>query len=227
MTIRKLLAAATPLALLAVTGCAAPFRADVARFQQLPVPQGQTFVVQAAMPRMQSGLEFRTYANLVSQRLAQQGYRPVEGRGDAQLVVTLDYGVDNGREKIVSRPDPFGYGGWGGFGWGGYGGLGYGRFGHGGFGYGGYRPFYYGWNDPFFGGYGGSTIDSYTYYTSHLEMTIARPDGQRVFEGRAKARSADDNLTQLVPNLVEAMFTNFPGRSGEEVRITIPPPRRG
>jgi hypothetical protein len=29
-----------------------------------------------------------------------------------------------------------------------------------------------------------------------------------------------------VPNLVEAMFTNFPGRSGETVRITVPPPAR-
>ncbi len=222
MSIRKLLAATAPLALLAVAGCAAPFRADVARFQQLPVPQGQTFVVQAAAPQMQSGLEFGTYANLVAQRLAGQGYRPVQGRADAQLVVTLDYGVDNGREKIVSRPDPFGYGG---FGYGGFGG----GFGYGGFGRFGYRPFYYGWNDPFFygGGFGGDRIESYTYYTSHLEMTIARTDGTRLFEGRAKARSADDNLTDLVPNLVEAMFTNFPGRSGEEVRITIPPPRRG
>ena len=28
----------------------------------------------------------------------------------------------------------------------------------------------------------------------------------------------------LVPNLVEAMFTGFPGRSGEDVLITVPPP---
>jgi hypothetical protein len=214
---RRLLAAAAPLTLLALGACATPFRADVARFQQLPVPQGQTFVVQPANPD-QSGLEFANYAGLVAQRLAQQGYRPVESRGDAQLVVSLDYGVDNGREKLVSRPDPYwGWGGWGGWGrgWGGYG-----RFG--------WRPFYYGWSDPFWGpGWGGSTVESYTYYTSFLEMRISRAsDGQRLFEGRARARSADDKLTELVPNLVEAMFTNFPGRSGETVRITVPPPAR-
>jgi len=28
----------------------------------------------------------------------------------------------------------------------------------------------------------------------------------------------------VVPNLIEAMFTGFPGRSGEEIRITVPPP---
>jgi len=29
-----------------------------------------------------------------------------------------------------------------------------------------------------------------------------------------------------VPNLVQAMFTGFPGNSGETVRITVPPPQR-
>ena len=69
------------------------------------------------------------------------------------------------------------------------------------------------------------TLASYTYYTSFLDMTISRTaDGQRLFEGKAKARSRDDSLPYLVPNLVEALFTGFPGRSGEEVRISVPPP---
>jgi hypothetical protein len=58
-------------------------------------------------------------------------------------------------------------------------------------------------------------------------MDIKRTaDGQSVFEGTAKARSRSDDLQALVPNLVEAMFTNFPGRSGETVKITVPPPPR-
>lgn len=225
--LKSLVATAAPVSLLMLGACAAPFNANVTRFQQLPVPQGQTFVIQSSTPMRQDGLEFASYAGIVAQRLTQQGYRPVERRGDAQLVVSLDYGVDTGREKIVSRPDPF-YGfGYGGFGYGGFGYGGFGRFGgYRGFGY---SPFYYGWGgDPFFGGYGGTQIDSYTVYTSFLEMKISRAsDGQRVFEGRARARSANDNLTELVPNLVTAMFTNFPGRSGEEVRITIPPAKKG
>lgn len=222
--IRTLVSAAAPLSLLALGACATPFRADVARFQQLPAPAGQTFVVRPADPSMR-GLEFASYANLVAQRLAAQGYRPAEG-GNSELVVTIDYGVDNGREKIVTRYDPwaggFGWGGWGG-GWGGWGG--YGRYG---------RGFYSGWADPFWGpgwggGWGGGTsIDSYTYYTSYLDMRIARSaDGVALFEGHAKARSASDRLTELVPNLVTAMFSGFPGRSGEEIRITIPPAKRG
>jgi hypothetical protein len=225
--IKSLAKLAAPLALLALGACAAPFRADVSRFQALPVPAGQTFVVQAADTRNQGGLEFSQYAALVAQRLTAQGYRPVESPRDAALVVTIGYGVDQGKEKIVSRP---GFGGFGGLGYGGrygrYGGFGYpfgyGRFGYGGFGYPGYA---WGWNDPF---WGGTEIDSYTYFTSFLEMRISRTaDGQRLFEGRARARSRDDSLPHLVPNLVDAMFTGFPGNSGEDVRITIPPPQRG
>ena len=57
-------------------------------------------------------------------------------------------------------------------------------------------------------------------------MTITRSDGERLFEGRARAHSATDDLTRLVPDLIQAMFTNFPGNSGQDIRITVPP-RRG
>lgn len=210
---KKLFRLAAPAALLTLGACATPFRADVARFQAMPAPQGQSFVVQAADPRNTGGLEFSQYAALVTQRLATQGYRPAASPRDATFVVMLDYGVDDGKEKIVTRPG-LGYG--------------YGGFGRP-FGPWGYRSsFYYGWHDPFwYQPFGYPEIDSYTYYTSYLDMTISRTrDGQRLFEGKAKARSRTDSLPQLVPNLVEAMFTNFPGRSGEEVKITIPPPPR-
>jgi hypothetical protein len=57
-------------------------------------------------------------------------------------------------------------------------------------------------------------------------MDIRRAaDGQSLFEGLAQARSRSDDLPVLVPNLVEAMFTGFPGNSGETVRITVAPDR--
>lgn len=209
---KGLLTIATPLALLALGGCATPFSANVARFQAMPAPEGQSFVIQAANQRDEGGLEFSQYAGLVAQRLAAQGYRAADNPAKATFVVTLDYGVDNGHEKIVTTP---GFGGYGGFGWGRWGGWGWGGYG---------RGWYNGWGDPF---WGAPDVQSYTYYTSFLDMTINRTaDGQRLFEGKARARSRTDSLPVLVPNLVEAMFTNFPGRSGEEVRITIPQPDR-
>ncbi len=212
--IRKLLAAAAPLALLAASACAPSFEANVSRFQALPVPEGQSFVIVPTDPRNQGGLEFGQYSSLVSQRLAAYGYRPVDGAGKPDMVVKFDYGVDKGIQKTVSRPAPGGY--WG-PGWGGFGPYGR-RWG--------YRSsFYYGWDpfgyDPFFN----QEIDTYTVFTSYADMQIERTaDGKRLFEGKAKARSLDDALPKLVPNLVEAMFTNFPGQSGEEVKITVAPP---
>lgn len=209
---RMRLAAAAVL-LLGLAACAAPFRADVSRFQsELPAPAGQTFAVVADDPHMAGGIEFGQYAGLVERQLAAQGYTPVGDPGEAQLIVHFDYGVDEGRERIRSTGFSH-YPYWGPW-------YGYGRFGY----WGPYRggPWSYGWYDPWFDmGYG---VDSYTVYTSGIELKIDnRADGRRLFEGRAEAVSSSNKLQYLVPNLVEAMFTGFPGNSGETVRITIAP----
>jgi hypothetical protein len=207
---RTFLALTAPLALLLVGGCTEPFRADVTRFQRLPAPQDQSFFVVAADPNDVGGIEFSQYAALVAGRLTAQGYRPAASSSAATLLVSLGYGVDFGHEKVVTD---FGFGYGPGFG------LGTG------FGGGFRRGWYGGWGDPFWSQPGGEPdIHSYTYYISHLTMKIRNRDGAVLFEGRARARSLDDHLQALVPNLIDAMFTGFPGHSGEDIRITIPPP---
>jgi hypothetical protein len=213
---KKLLALAAPIAFLGLGACAAGLPTQVSRFQAMPAPQGQSFVVVPAEGG-KGGLEFAQYASLVGRHLSELGYREAPSREAATFVVELDYGVDDGRQRVVSRPDPFPPMGWG---------YGFRRPYYSRFGYGGrYRsPFYYGWDDPFWYG-GGDRIESYTVYTSHLDMDIRGRGGESLFEGKAQARSTTDDLPDLVPNLVEAMFTGFPGRSGETVRITVPPRR--
>jgi hypothetical protein len=213
----RFLAALAPAALLTVAGCAAPFQAQVSRFQQMPAPQGQTFAVVADNPRLNDSLEFSQYANSVSQRLASYGYMQASSPASANLIVHLDYAVDKGREKIRSVPGPF---------------IGP-RFGYA-YGWGPYRPYWgfgrrawvYGFDDPFLYGSSYDEVESYTVYNSELTMRIDGKGGERVFEGTAKAMSSDNDLTTLVPNLIEAMFTGFPGNSGQTVRITVAPPER-
>ncbi len=217
----KLIAA---FAVLALSACATPFQASVSRFQAMPAAQGQTYTIRADNPRLDGGLEFQNYANLVAQRLNAFGYTRAADDKSANLVVSLDYGVDRGREKVRSVPGSgFGYRGFGYGGFGHYGGFGYGGFGRPYYGFG-RRAFMYGLYDPFlFDDF--NQVESYTVYSSQLDMKIARRgSGERVFEGSAKAMSMDDDLTTLVPNLIEAMFTGFPGNSGETVRITVAPP---
>lgn len=215
-------AAAVPLMLATLGGCAtAGFKSDVTRFtSQLPAPQGQTFAVVADDPALAGGLEFSQYSDLVSARMAQLGYTPAASPDDATLLVRFDYGVDQGREKVRTTgfyDDPF-YSPW-------YGYSPRSRF---------YRSRYYrsrfsgpwgfGFYDPWFGG---PDVVSYTVYNSDIELKIDnRATGERLFEGKAEALSTSNRLQYLVPNLVEAMFTDFPGNSGETLRISIAPEKK-
>ena len=220
---KKVLALAAPVALLALSACATGFPAQVQRFQAMPAPQGESFHVQAADPDKRGGLEFSQYADLVRRHLLAQGYNEAPSADRATMLVSLDYGVDQGRDRVTYYPSTFGPR-WG---------FGYSRFGYSPFysrfGYFGRHrsPFYWGWHDPFFGDPFHDDVRVHTVYTSYLDMDIRRTsDGQALFEGLAQARSRTDDLPELVPNLVEAMFTGFPGNSGETVRITVGPERR-
>lgn len=222
-------AAVVSLMLAALAACATPFKANVQRFNaQLPAPQGQTFAVVAEDKAMAGGLEFSQYASLVSARMQALGYVLAADPAQADMVVRFDYGVDKGRDKLrqTGYADPF-WSPWYGFGrrgyWGGY-----------------YRPYRsyssyrsyspyrsfgawgYGWNDSFFD----SGYDSYTVYISGVSLKIDQKGGKRLFEGRAEAASSSNRLQYLVPNLVEAMFTDFPGNNGETVRISVAPEKK-
>ena len=228
---------AAPLLLAGLAACATPFNADVKRFSSaMPAPSGQTFAVVAEDPRDSGGLEFSQYADLVAAQMSRLGYVRSDP-SQAAMIVRLNYGVDQGRDRVRSTGfggDPF-FSPWygsrfgGGFGYnrfGGFGGYGGGGFGNRGY----YSPYYsrglwgYGWQDPFFFGSGYGDVDVVTIYTSELDLKIdSKADGRRLFEGKAQAASRSDRLGYLVPNLVEAVFTDFPGRSGETLRISIAP----
>lgn len=217
---------------LTLSACATGFPTKVSRFQAMPAPQGQSFVVVPMDARNIGGLEFSRYAEMVAQAMQAQGYVRAASIDQASMVVRVGYGVDQGRTEIVR--DPFSYGRFGlygpyggGFGYGGYGGFGrhpyYSRYGR----YGARSAFFYGWDDPYWYSPFGDNLRSYTSYRSQLDVDIRRKvDNASLFEGKAQARSTTDNLGRLVPNLIEAMFTGFPGRSGETVKITVPPERR-
>jgi hypothetical protein len=199
----------------ALAACTTPFKADVSRFSaQLPAPQGQTFAIVPEDEGMRGGLEFSLYADQVAAEMAQLGYSRAATPQAADLLVTFDYGVDNGRERVRTTPGAGGFGAFGPWGrWGGWGGWG------GGFGGGGFGGWGFGFNDPFFGG---PNVRSYTIYTGGIDLRIDRVStGERLFEGRAESVSRTNRLQTIVPNLVDAIFTDFPGNSGETLRITI------
>lgn len=211
MRIRNFAAAiALGAAALSLSACATSLNTRVTRYQAMPAPQGQTFFVVPEGPMAaQGGLEFQRYAGIVAQQMQARGYTPAPSPQSASMLVQLGYDIDKGQVRYVEDPfyrshfyDPF------------YGPFFYPRFGYGRFGY------YYGWDDPFW--YGGG-VDSYVEYHSELDMHIrAKSTNQPLFDGRAQARSETNRPDVVVPALVEAMFTGFPGQNGETVKITIP-----
>lgn len=217
---------ALPFALLTVSACAPTFNAKVNRFQMMPAPQGQTFAIVAADAKLSDSLEFSQYASLIGGKLSALGYQAAPVGTSPSMVVTVDYGVDQGKEKLRTAPGSgFGYGFGPSFGYfdpwyrpRGYWPSAY-RYGH--------YNYVSGFYDPFLFGSGYEEVENYTVFTSGLDMKIdSKAEGKRVFEGKAQAMSLNDNLTYLVPNLVEAMFTGFPGNSGETIKITVAAPKR-
>jgi hypothetical protein len=213
MRIRRFAAAAMlGIAGLGLSACAQSLRTQVTRYQAMPGPQGQTFIVVPgegmAAP---GGLEFQRYAGLVAQQLQARGYQPAAGGQGASMIVQLGYSVDHGQTRIVDYP----YG---------YSGFGPGRFGFARFGF--HRsPFFWGWDDPF---WYGPNIDSYVEYHGEADLHIrAAGTNQALFDGRAQARSQTNRLDVLVPDLLEALFTGFPGQNGEVVKITVPARKGG
>ena len=233
---RKLAAAALIGAAVALSGCATGLPTKVTRYSAMPIPQGQSFYVVPG-EGIQPGLEFGRYASLVARQMEAKGYRWAGAPQNADMLVELTYDVDDGTREYSVDPlyrararnayfrgyyDPF-YDRY-------FGRPYWSRFGY----YGARSPFYWGWDDPFwyaspYSGFGfDDPIREYTVYHSALDVDIMRrADQAPLFEGKAQARSQTDELGVLVPNLIEAMFTNFPGRNGETVKITVPARKRG
>ena len=201
------------LALGLLAACAQPFEARVQSFQSMPPERGKTFVVKPAVEAKTGSLEFAAYAGLVATELQKLGFQQAASPEQADLKVLVDFGAGPGRERVATRPGVGGaWGGWGGaWGWGGRGWYG--------------RP--WGFYDPFWGpGWGGAwgpEVYSFTVYPAFVEVDIIRTaDNASLFEGRAETTTRVNDLPSTLPNLVTALFTDFPGASARSTTVKVP-----
>ena len=198
------------VAAVALAACVSPkyVTSDVTRFHTLPnAPSGQTFVIATTNPEQGQSLAFRKHADDVTAKLTGLGLRPASGgNASADYVVTLNYDVRGPTPDIESR------------GWGGGFGFGYG-FHHGPWGFG-------GWGEP---GWEHRT-DTRQLFLRRVEIDIYRgstydtPKKDRVFEGRASSLGQTGQLEAVMPYILDALFKDFPGRSGESRRVSIEVP---
>ena len=180
-----------------LAGCAQKFTADVTRFHELAAPSGETFAV-VPNAEQQGGLAFQEYAGLVRAELERLGFTPATSQDTADYLVRMDYGTTAGREVQEDRSRVsvgVGVGG---------GGRSSTRVGVG----------------ANIGLGGGSERASVAIRNLSLTMT-RQSDGQRVFEGHVTSEGRISNLSDVMPYLVDAMFTDFPGESGTTQTVKI------
>ena len=182
-----------------VWACTPTLRGDVVSFHEGPLPMGETIRVEAVDPANRQSLEFREYARQVSEQLRNVGYLPVGAGEDAQLIAQLDYGVETGPMNVrLERDGPYAY----------YH-FSYGRF---------RDPFYFGvlnrWEPE---------VRSTPSFIRSLSMVIVRNEtnGERLFEARVESIGAQRQLPEVMPYLITALFSNFPGESGVTKVVTI------
>lgn len=199
------------LALLAslfvLNACATPgFQAEVTRFHTLPTPAGETLLIEP-LDDQEAGIEFGAYASLIGERLGALGYIPARGSGG-------NGGSGDGEPRIIAK-------------------IGYDvvevaplkKNGSGlrvGLGVGGGGRHVGGGLGTSFDLSGGPKPE----YMRRLTLVMTdRETGQRLFEGHVESRGRTGDLALVMPSLVDAMFTGFPGQSGTTIRVKLNAPR--
>jgi len=192
--------------LLLMAACASKFQADVSRFHRLEKPSGQTIRIEPLDERKMGSLEFQTYASMIAPELDRLGFNVVGPNEDSQLIAKIDYEVADGNTVVRSYPDYFpGY-------------------------YGFYRPWYSPWYDygPYGYGYRGTDVRSYIVYPRRLDLQIVRGDlkpmdpNYMLYEGHATSQGTNNRLPEVMPLLIQALFSDFPGDSGSTDEVSIP-----
>jgi hypothetical protein len=55
-----------------------------------------------------------------------------------------------------------------------------------------------------------------------VQLATSREPQKKVYEGRLKSQGSCGNLAALMPSFIQAIFSNFPGKSGQTERRDIP-----
>ena len=194
-----------------IGACTTPIKTEVTRFHMLPAPQGESFIVVSKYEGMEGSLELQTYARIVSDYLRAEGFVPA-GQGQPDLIVKIGFGISQPVEQRRRSTAHYPF---------------YGSF----YAFGGHPYFPYGYYGPhryphsrFAYGFGYSSYDySYLVYERRFEMTIERSSGQVLYEGQASSVGRNKVLPEVMPFLVQAMFTEFPGQSGVTTSVSIKP----
>ena len=193
----------------ALAGCATGpqlIRTQVTTFNDwTTLPSEKTYVFSRTL-EFQNSLELRSYEDMVRDELTLRGFRLANDPSRAQLAVTLRPSISTTQVRVRDPwpVDPF----WRPYGWYGWRGL--------------------GWYDPYWAfppAYSDYTVDV---FRRRLELDIDSKTvtGRRYYEGRVESTGETDSLGAVMPYLIRALFSDFPGNNGQTRRVDVPMDRR-
>lgn len=183
---------------LALTACTSVMRSDVATFHDITAPGGERVMLVPIAEDKKDSLEFRQYASVLASHLQNYGYKET-GDKEPQLIAGFDVTINDGREKIETRPSnlgPYWHSRWA-----------WGSYWH-------YDPFRH--DDLFH-----ERLVAKTVYNVVLTLELRKPDGTKIFEGRAESEVRTKAVPEVVPHLANALFESFPGESGKTRRVVV------
>ena len=192
-----------------LAACASPkyVVSDITRHHSLPsAPSGESFSIVALDDEQEESLAFDAYSDLIAKRLSGLGLKTFgDESATPDLIVTLKWSVEGPSPDVKSRNSGFGFG---------YG-FGYGP-----------SHFGYGFGSPY-----ENRIATRQMYTRRVDLvfydglTYNTENPERVFEGSAVSTGTNGQIDPVMPYIVQAIFDQFPGASGETktVRIEVPP----
>lgn len=204
----------TVLMTLLVSGCMM-VTSNISVFHDLP-PTAQALKYATLPLKSQEGsLEHQSYKQFIKTELNKRGYveTPVS---DADVIVFLDYGIDTGREVVSSYP----------------------IIGQTGTlssyttgtiqSYGGYAT-YSGttYHTPTYGVVGSGTRSD-TVYTRFLRLDfvdraeLAAGKVKKRYEAKVVSAGSSSQIAAVMPAMIEALFEDFPGKSGATRRVDVP-----
>lgn len=202
--------------LIFLSGCAGTVQTKKTAFYKSDfVPSGSVFVASPDQ-KVNDSLEFEKYKGIIEGYFSASGFSISENMDDSDFVAFITYGIDSGKEKVGSAPI-FGQTG---------GGTTYSSgtvYGSGG-GYGSYSGSSY--SMPTYGVVGSSTY-SRTIYTRAVSLDIVKTQSlkenipKKVFELRAKSSGECGIINGVLPEILEAMFKDFPGKNGETTIVDV------
>jgi hypothetical protein len=192
-----------------------PLRADVTAFHQWRGEPPLTVAFRRT-PEQQQSLEYRSYEDLASARLAALGFEPMADPAAARYHVALGHSTSTQRQQRLEypfHPAPFpGFApglhpGWH-PGFPGPWGYGFGPFGY---------PDPWLWGPPM-----PPLVRDVTWVTHLLRVDVFdMRDGSKVWEASASTVTPGAGLPEAMPALIAAIFEGFPGPSGRTRQVRV------